>query len=140
MLDPRGVGLTGAFVDLVPVGPLAVAGAPTLRVSAMAGGAIAANLPSGGRYELRFQDPLQRAAPLVVADRAITMIASSYRMPPTIRLEGALRDGGGLALSNAAIQLMCEACTGIERALPLAEVTPDDNGRFTLAVPDPGTR
>jgi len=140
MLDLRGGGLPGGLVDLVPVGPLALAGAPTLRITAAADGAIAANLPSGGRFELRFQDPVQRAAPLVVADRAITMIASSYRMPATIRLEGALRDGGGLSLRDAAVQLMCEDCSGIERAMPLSEILPDDSGRFTLAVPDPGTR
>jgi hypothetical protein len=140
VLDSRGAGLAGAVLDLVPGGPLASAGAPTVRAVAKADGLIAAALPSGGRYELRFSDLARRGGALIVAERPITMIASSYRLPAAVQISGALRAGGVLALPGASVQLMCESCTGIDRALPLFEAVSDADGRFTLAVPDPGTR
>jgi hypothetical protein len=130
----------GASLDLVPTGALAMAAAPVLRLIAGADGAIAAALPAGGRYQLRFQDPLGRGAPLVVADRAITAIASSYLLPGAIHLEGTLLGDGVVALPGASVQLMCTGCSGVDAALPLAEATSDAGGRFSLAVPDPGTR
>lgn len=140
VLDAAGAGLPGAQVDLVPGGALAAAGAATLRRTAVAQGVIAVTLPAGGSYQLRFQDPALRAAPLVVAERAITAIAASYRMPATIRLEAVLASTGSLTLSNSVVQVMCTACSGVERAMPLAEVVTDASSRFALAVPDPGTR
>jgi hypothetical protein len=68
------------------------------------------------------------------------MIAANYRLPAALQISGALRSGGVLALPGASVQLMCEACSGIDRALPLFEAVSDAGGRFTLAVPDPGTR
>jgi hypothetical protein len=133
-------GVPGALLDLVPTGALAMAAAPMLRFTAGEAGAIATALPAGGRYELRFQDPQGRGAPLVVADRAITAIASSYLLPAAIQIQGSLLRDGTLALSSASVQLMCNGCNGLDAALPLAEVTSDAAGRFTLAVPDPGTR
>lgn len=130
----------GASLDLVPTGALAMAAAPMLRLIAAQDGTIAAALPAGGRYQLRFQDPLGRGAPLVVADRAITAIASSYLLPRAIHLEGTLLGDGVRALPGASVQLMCSVCSGVDAALPLAEATSDDAGRFSLAVPDPGTR
>lgn len=140
MLDGPGAGLAGAVLDLVPTGPLATAGAPTVRAVAGADGLIAVSLPSGGRYELRFTDPVRRAGALVVAERPITMIAASYRLPAALQISGALRLSGTLALAGASVQLMCESCGGLDRALPLFEAMSDADGRFTLGVPDPGTR
>ncbi|HEY0479131.1 MAG TPA: carboxypeptidase-like regulatory domain-containing protein [Kofleriaceae bacterium] len=140
VLDGGGAGMVGALVDLVPTGALALATAPTLRIAAGAAGVIAARLPAGGRYELRFQDPAGRAAPLVVADRAITTIASSYTLPAAVRIRGTLRRDGTQVLANASVQILCQACTGIARTRPLAEVASDAAGRFTVAVRDPGTR
>jgi hypothetical protein len=130
----------GASLDLVPTGALAMAAAPMLRFVAAKDGSIAAALPVGGRYQLRLQDPLGRGAPLVVADRAITAIASSYLLPRAIHLEGTLLGDGVHALPGASIQLMCYRCSGVDAALPLAGATSDAAGRFSLAVPDPGTR
>jgi len=140
MTDGNLAGLPGALIDLVPTGALAMAAAPMLRLVAGDAGALAAALPSGGRYQLRFQDPQGRGAPLVVADRAITAIASSYVLPAAIRIQGTLLRDGKLAMSGASVQLMCTGCTGLDAALPLSEAASDATGRFTLTVPDPGTR
>lgn len=138
--DGNVAGLPGAMIDLVPTGALAMAAAPMLRLIAGDAGTIAAALPSGGHYQLRFQDPQGRGAPMVVADRAIAAIAPSYLLPAAIRIQGTLLLDGKLALSGASVQLMCNACTGLDAALPLAGAASDATGRFTLAVPDPGTR
>jgi hypothetical protein len=140
MTEGNLVGLPGALIDLVPTGALAMAAAPMLRLIAGENGAIAAALPAGGHYQLRFQDPQGRGAPLVVPDRAITAIASSYVLPAAIRIQGTLLRDGKLAMSGASVQLMCIGCTGLDAALPLAEAASDATGRFTLTVPDPGTR
>ncbi|HMG20150.1 MAG TPA: hypothetical protein VK607_02495, partial [Kofleriaceae bacterium] len=140
VLDAGGAGLPGAVVDLVPSGPLAMATAPALRLTAAASGVIATTLPAGGRYQLRFADPKRRGAPLVVSERPITAIAPSYALPRALQLQGTLRLDGKFALPGASVQILCMACTGIERSVPLAEVVADATGRFALAVPDPGTR
>ncbi|HEX7837612.1 MAG TPA: hypothetical protein VF469_09130, partial [Kofleriaceae bacterium] len=67
-------------------------------------------------------------------------IASSYTLPAAVQLHGVLRLDGGQALANASVQILCQACSGIERTRPLLEVASDAAGQFTLAVPDPGTR
>jgi hypothetical protein len=140
MTDGNVAGLPGALIDLVPTGALAMAAAPMRRLTAGDAGAIGAALPAGGHYQLRFQDPQGRGAPMVVAERAITAIASSYLLPAAIRLQGTLLRDGKLALPGASVQLMCSGCTGLDAALPLAEAASGADGRFTLAVPDPGTR
>jgi hypothetical protein len=138
--DGGGAGLPGTVVDLVPTGALAMVNAPTLRLAAGAGGVIATTLPFGGHYELRFADPQGRGAPLIVGDREITAIAAVYQLPAALQISGTLRLDGSLALPNAAVQILCQNCSGIERSLPLVEVLSDAAGRFALAVPDPGTR
>jgi hypothetical protein len=139
-LDDGGAGLPGATVDLVPAGALALATAPTLRLTAGTGGAIAADLPSGGRYQLRFADPRRRAAALIVDERPVTAIAPSYPLPRALRIEGTLLRDGKTPLPGASVQVLCMACSGVDRDVPLAEAVSDAAGRFTLAVHDPGTR
>lgn len=136
--DRGGAPLPGVLVDLVPTGALAQANAPTLRLVADAGGLIATTLPLGGHYELRFADPQGRAAPLIIGDREITAIESVFQLAAAVQVSGTLRLDGSLALPNAAVQILCQNCTGLERTLPLVEVLSDTTGRFTLAVPDPG--
>lgn len=137
--DRAGAALAGAVVDLVPTGALARANAPTLRLVANASGAIATTLPLGGHYELRFADPQGRAAPLIIGDREITAIESVFQLPAAVQVSGTLRVDGSLALPSAAVQILCQNCVGLERTLPLVEVLSDTTGRFTLAVPDPGS-
>jgi len=140
MIDGQAARLPGALIDLVPAGALAMAAAPILRLTAGGDGALAAALPAGGHYQLRLHDPQGRGAPLVILDREVTAIASSYLLPAAIRIEGALLRDGNVALPGASVQLMCTGCSGFDAALPLTEVVSDAAGRFTLAVPDPGTR
>lgn len=140
MLSPAAAGLRGGVLDLVPTGDLAMAGAPTLHVTAGTSGALTAALAAGGHYDLRFHDPQGRAAPLIVTDRVAATIAANYRLPTALQIHGRLVIGGTQVLPNASVQILCEACTGIDREKPIAEVASDTNGEFTLAVPDPGTR
>jgi hypothetical protein len=139
MQGPTTVGLPGAVLELVPSGALAMAAAPTRHVTAGASGTLSATLAAGGHYDLRFHDPAGRAAPLLVADRVTATIAATYRLPTALQVRGKLVLGGTQVLANAAVQILCEACTGIDRDRPIAEAASDETGRFTLAVPDPGT-
>lgn len=139
MRGPTSAGLPGAVLELVPVGALAMAGVPARHLIAGTAGAITATLADGGHYDLRFHDPAGRAAPLAVADRVAATIATSYRLPAALQVRGQLVLGGTQALANASVQILCEACTGIDRDKPIAEVASDETGQFTLAVPDPGT-
>jgi hypothetical protein len=132
--------LAGAVLDVVPTGALALAAAPPLHLIADANGAFTAALAAGGHYDLRFLDPIGRAGPLVVSDRVATTIArDGYPLPKVLTITGSLLFDGTQALPNASIQILCSTCTGVDRAKPIAEGISDETGRFTLAVPDPGT-
>ena len=132
--------LPGAVLDVVPTGALALAAASPLHLIADANGAFTAALAAGGHYDLRFLDPAGRAGPLVISDRVATTIdRDGYPLPKVLTLSGALLLDGTQALPNASIQILCSTCTGVERAKPIAEGMSDETGRFTLAVPDPGT-
>jgi hypothetical protein len=139
VFDAATARLPGAVLDLVPTGALAMAAAPVLDVIADGSGAVTAALADGGHYDLRFHDPMGRGAPLVVADRTATTIATAFHLPVALQVRGTVKLGGTQPLTGASIQFLCESCTGIERARPIAEVATDAAGRFTLAVPDPGT-
>jgi hypothetical protein len=132
--------LPGAVLDAVPLGALAMASAPTLHVTAGLAGRIDVALAAGGRYDLRFRDPAGRAAALVVADRAAATVAAEYRLPRALELDGTLMLSGTRPLAGALVQILCADCTGLDRARPIAEDTSDAAGRFSLAVPDPGTQ
>ncbi|HEU4726765.1 MAG TPA: carboxypeptidase-like regulatory domain-containing protein [Kofleriaceae bacterium] len=131
--------LPGAVLDLVPTGALAMAAAPALHAIADDNGLVTALVAAGGHYDLRFRDPSGRAAPLVDADRTTATIAVSYVLPPALRVQGTVKLTGTQPLAGAAIQFLCDACTGLERTRPIAEGVSDVAGRFSLAVPDPGT-
>jgi len=131
--------LTDAVIDLVPVGVLASAGAPELHVTASASGLISAALAPGGHYDLRFHAAVGRGAQLVIADRDASSIAPTYRLPAPLELRGTAKTASGQALPNASVQLLCIACSGIDRERPIAETATDSAGGFVLSVPDPGT-
>jgi hypothetical protein len=140
VFDAHGTRLSGAVLDLVPAGALALAAAPPLHLVADGAGAISTALATGGHYDLRFHDPAGRGAPLVVADRTTATIATTFHLPAALEVRGTLLYGGTQPLANGAVQFLCSDCTGIERTRPIAEVAADEAGRFVLAVPDPGTR
>lgn len=141
ILDPASAPLRSAVVDVVPLGALARAAVPAAHVTANDAGEVTAVFAAGGRYELRFQDPVGRGAPLVVTDRTAGTMASRYQLPRALRLRGSVKMFGGTqVLANAVIQILCESCSGIERVRPIAEAVSDATGKFAVSVPDPGTR
>lgn len=134
-----GAMLPGAVLDVIPSGALALAAASPLHLVADANGAFTAALAAGGHYDLRFLDPAGRAAPLVESGSVPIAIARRYWLPKVLTISGALVLDGTQALPNASIQVLCATCTGVDRAKPVAEGISDETGRFSLAVPDPGT-
>jgi hypothetical protein len=133
-----GAALRGATLDLVPAGALAMAGVPPLHVIANSAGMLTAALATGGHYDLRFRDPQGRRAPLVLTDVDTATIAPGYPLPAALQIRGTVM-AGTQVLPDAAIQMLCADCVGIERTKPMAEAASDGGGRFVLAVPDPGT-
>lgn len=139
-LAPTGsAGLATATLDLAPVGALAAAGGPELHATAGPTGAFAVLVASGGHYDLRFRDPAGVAAPLIVADRTASSIATSYRLPAALVIRGTVQLGGSQALPGAVVQVLCDACSGLDRDRPISEAVSDATGRFVVSVPDPGT-
>jgi hypothetical protein len=133
--------LDGAVLDIVPVGALAMAAVPAVHLVANKAGLLENRLAIGGRYELRFRDPVGRAAPLVVAEREVASIASAYELPAAIKLSGTLRLDGTQVLANAWVQILCnDGCRGLDRERPIAEAISDNVGRYVLAIPDPGVQ
>jgi hypothetical protein len=142
MQGPAAASLPGAVLDLVPAGALAMAAVPTLHLIAGPTGKLTATLASGGHYDLRFHDPVGRAAPLplLVDQVAATITGVTYHLPAALQIRGKLMLGGTRTLPGASIQILCDdACTGIDRSRPIAESVSDVAGQFTVAVPDPGT-
>jgi hypothetical protein len=136
---PGAAGLPGAVLELVPAGELAMAAAPVRHVSAGPTGAAATTLAAGGHYDLRLRDPLARAALLVVPDRVAATVEATYQLRRAVVITGTVMLGGTQSLANASVQILCDACNGIDRAKPIAEAVTDAAGTFRLAVPDPGT-
>jgi hypothetical protein len=133
-----GTPLPGAVLDVVPTGALAMTGAAPLHLVAGSAGALTASLAAGGHYDLRFRDPQRRRAPRVVTDINAAAIEPSYVLPLALEIRGTVMSGTQ-SLANAAIQILCEDCVGLERTRPIAEAVSDGAGFFKLAVPDPGT-
>lgn len=139
---PGGTPVAEAVLDAAPVGALALAGVTSVtRARSGAGGQLSASLAAGGHYDLRIHDPaLGRGAPLLAPDATAQTIAPSYTLQPALTAIGKLTaQGSPTPIGGAAVQLLCSACTGLERSRPLAEATSRPDGSFTLVVPDPGT-
>jgi hypothetical protein len=128
--------LPGAVLDVVPKGPLALAGAPTIRATANASGQVTVGLATNATYDLRFADPNgNRAALAVKSDAAIADVAATSPLSKPTRVHGLV--SGSAPISGAIIQFLCAQCAGLERARPIAEGVTGVDGRFSLAVPDP---
>ncbi|MBS1122339.1 MAG: hypothetical protein H6Q90_4567 [Deltaproteobacteria bacterium] len=130
--------LEGVTLDAIPLGALQLAGANAIRATSNASGAITTSLAAGGHYELRFSDPGGNGAQLVVPDVTAPAVAASQTLLGAVQVNATIRNSGGL-VSTAAVQLLCSACTGLVRSRPVAEGTSGIDGKFSLAVPDPGT-
>ncbi len=136
------VPLDGARLDLVPVGALALAGAPTLQLVGDATGSFAASIPGGGRFDAYFSDPAGRSGQRIVLDvtAAGLISGSEYLLDPAVSISGTLSvTGNPNRIRGASVQILCATCAGLGRDRPIAEVASDDAGDFVLAVPDPGT-
>lgn len=130
--------LDGATLDLVPTRTLALAGAPTLHLTANAIGVVATSLPVGSSYDVRWSDPAARRAPLTALD--VTTLAATYALPPALYLSGSLTvTGSSNPVVGASVQILCSTCSGIERSRPIAEAASDAHGDFTIAIPDPSS-
>jgi hypothetical protein len=128
--------LSGATLDLIPKGALAAANAPALHFVADASGHVAGTIPAGGTYDVRWSDPQGRVGPFVGYDK--TTINALYAMPPAVYVSGDVTiTGSSNPVVGASVQILCEACTGLDRSRPIVEVATDSHGSFTLAVPDP---
>jgi len=138
--QPGGVKIGGAVMDVVPIGALALAGAPALHVTSQSSGSVALQLAASGHYELRLSDPGGRGAPVLLADVTSGTVAASYTLGPRLRLSGTLvLSGNPQPVAGASVQVLCVTCTGIDRARPIAEGVSTAAGDFNVAVPDPGT-
>ena len=135
------VTLAGATLGLVRVdatgtGPLA---GIVVQTTTDALGHYTLPLAAGGAYDLRLYDPQNRASPRVdTLASAATTDVGVRALPASVHLIGTI-SGGASSLAGAAVQLLCSGCTGPGADVPIAEAAADPNGRFRLAVPDPGT-
>ncbi len=128
--------LSGATLDLIPKGALAAANAPALHFIGDASGHIEGSIPAGGTYDVRWSDPKGRVGPFVAYDR--TSVAASYAMPPAVYVSGDVTITGSTnPVVGASVQILCDACTGLDKTRPIVEATTDSHGSFRLAVPDP---
>jgi len=138
--EPGGAKIAGAVMDVVPLGPLALAGVPTTRVQTQQDGGLSLKLATLGHYELRLSDPAGRGAALVIADADEGTVAATYTLAPRLRLTGTLLlSGNPQPVAGASVQILCATCTGIARTRPIAEGVSNSAGDFDVAVPDPGT-
>jgi hypothetical protein len=132
--------LDGIRVEAEPAGALALAGVAPIHTTANATGMFVLPLAGNGRYNVRFSDPQQRAAPLVAADVAPAGVPTNAQLAKAIAISGTVS-----VISNtnpvigASVQLLCATCGGLDIARPIAETATDVASRYRLAVPDPGT-
>lgn len=138
--NPAMTAIGGIRIEAEPTGMLALAGVPPIQITSAASGTFALPLAGGGRYNVRFADPQQRVAPLVVND------VTPLGVPTNAQLLKALTISGEVSVVNSAnpvigasVQLLCAACSGLDITRPIAETATDTVSRYRLAVPDPGT-
>ncbi len=130
-----GTVLPGAILDAVPVGPLALAGAPTIHRVAGANGNLTIDLAPGAAYDLRLTDPNGNRGALAVVPGVTTVtINSSNKLSKATKVTATVL--GSNPIPGAIVQFLCAACTGIDRSRPIAEGVTGIDGKFSLAVPD----
>ena len=120
---------------------LALAGVSPIQVTSDANGAFALPLAGGGRYDVRFSDPEQRAAPLPAPNVTPGGVPTNAVLPKALAVTGkvsVLNDSNPLV--GASVQILCVTCTGPRnRDRPIAETATDVISHYRIAVPDPGT-
>ncbi len=135
-----GTGLLGAIIDAVPTGPLALAGAPTIRRVAGANGNLTINLAPTATYDIRLSDPNGNRGALEVLEDRTTATLPAVNALGKATVAKATVIGNGV-IPGAIVQFLCAdpdpKCTGLERSRPIAEGVTGIDGKFSLAVPDP---
>ncbi len=121
--------------DQVPVGPLALAGAPTIRRVAGDNGDLTIALAPNANYNLRLSDPNGNRGALAVIEDADVTLAGQLRLEKATTVNGTVK--GPDSVPGAIVQFLCASCTGIERSRPIAEGITKADGTFSLAVPNP---
>jgi len=135
-LTSAGTGLPGAVLDAVPTGPLALAGAPTIRKVAGANGSLTIELAPNALYDMRLSDPNgNRGASVIVGNQSTANLPAVSALAKATKVQATVVGSG--PIPGAIVQFLCANCTGIERSRPIAEGVTGVDGRFSLAVPDP---
>jgi hypothetical protein len=135
-----GTGVAGIVVDAVPVGSLALAGAPAVHASSSTDGATTLRIAAGGTYDLHLFDPIGRGASKIETNVASGAVAASYTLAKHLSIKGKLLLGPtGTPVGLASVQLLCVTCTGVAHSRPIGEEAAGIDGTFDIAIPDPGT-
>lgn len=131
--------LAGVRVEATPVGELALADAQPVVVTSDSGGNFSIDLASGGTYDVRFIDPLARAAPLPALGIAPAGVPATAILPKALTISGKVTvTGTSNPIIGASIQILCAGCSGIDASRPIAQTATDQQSNYRIAVPDPG--
>jgi hypothetical protein len=132
--------LDGVRVEATPIGALALADAQPVVATSSGGGNFSIALASGGTYDVRFIDPLARAAPLPVLNTAPAGVPTTATLLKALTISGYVTASGTTnPINGASIQILCAGCSGIDASRPIAQTATDVNSYYSIAVPDPGT-
>jgi hypothetical protein len=129
--------IVGATLTLVPLGALALAGAPERRLVAEDGDVVVA-LASGGTYDVRWYDPSGAGGARVFP--GVAALDRYYSLPGALQVRGEVTVlGEPNRVVGASVQILCGDCTGVELTRPIAETASDIQGQYVLYVPDPAS-
>ncbi len=137
------VGIGGVEVTAVPRGLLAnVAGGSAYAVSA-GDGSFSLSVVAGGEYDLWFDPGRDDVARGRVPDVTAPAAGAALTLPEVgltgaVAVTGQLSIPGGGNAAGVAVMALCSECDGLDARIPVAETATDYNGRFRLAIPDPG--
>jgi hypothetical protein len=135
--DAAQTALAGAILEASPTRELAAAGVPASQVMTSSSGQFSLALAAGGYYDLRFSDPLGRAALVTTPDT--NAVPTTQALGSALHLTGTVNVvGNPNPVQGAAIQVLCSNCTGLAAQRPIADAATDAASMFRLAVPDPG--
>ncbi|HUS27040.1 MAG TPA: hypothetical protein VMZ53_00970 [Kofleriaceae bacterium] len=131
--------LPGVRIEATPVDALAAADAQPVVVTSDSAGAFSIDLASGGTYDVRFIDPLARAAPLPALGIAPASVPATAVLPKALTISGKVTvTGTSNPIVGASIQILCAGCSGIDASRPIAQTATDAQSNYRIAVPDPG--
>lgn len=128
----------GAQIRLEPQGALAQAGIPTTVSTTGASGAFSLPAAHGGAYQVVLTDPRWRGLPVRVAVTAPAALGPRTLAPRFVLASKIVISNVSSPVVGAVVELLCHACTGVERQRPISGAVSDASGEFLLAVPRRG--